>query len=82
MKRQLIAEKWNEFSSVYLRGQATRNQYIEMRRAFYTGAQSVMFGVIAALAPESEPTKADLQIMQDLSNELSKFAEDLKKGLV
>jgi hypothetical protein len=51
-----------------------------MRRAFYAGAESILFRVIQAFAPESEPTEADLQIMQDLDDELKEFARMVADG--
>ena len=50
----------------------------EMRRAFYAGAQCVLLGVIDALAPESEPTAEDLELMAGVQRELSDFADLVK----
>lgn len=80
MKRQLMAEQWDSFARAILPKDASAVQRQEMRRAFYAGAQGILHGVIAAFAPESEPTDEDLQIMADLELELSEFAESVKKG--
>jgi hypothetical protein len=80
MKRQLMAEQWDSFAREVLPLNAPAVQRQEMRRAFYAGAQGILFGVIAALAPESEPTAEDLQVMQNLQAELSDFAELVKAG--
>jgi biotin synthase-like enzyme len=75
MKRQLMAEQWDSFARAVLPKDAPAVQRQEMRRAFYAGAQGMLYGVIAAFAPESEPTDEDLQMMANLEIELSEFAE-------
>jgi hypothetical protein len=81
MNRQLMAEQWNEFSSRIIPADAPAIQRKEMRRAFYAGAQAILFRVIAAFAPETEPTVEDLQIMEDVDRELQDFAKAVKAGL-
>ncbi len=80
MKRQLMAEQWDQFARAVLPPNAPAVQRQEMRRAFYAGAQGILFKVIQSFAPESEPTDADLQVMTDLERELSDFAELVKAG--
>ena len=81
MKRMLMAEQWDQFARAVLpKNQFSMIQCQEMRRAFYAGAQAILFGVIVAFAPETEPTAADLQVMEDLERELSDFAEAVKAG--
>ncbi len=52
----------------------------EMRRAFYAGAQGILFGVVAMLAPDSEPTLEDIQHMEDLHQELQDFGKLIQQG--
>lgn len=80
MKRKLMAEQWDQFSRTVLPAGCSATQRQEMRRAFYAGAQSILFRVIAALSPETEPTEADLQVMTDVNQELQDFAEAVKHG--
>jgi len=80
IKRQLMAEQWDQFARQVLHPQAPAIQKQEMRRAFYAGAQAILFRVIQALAPESEPTAEDLQVMQDLEDELQAFGKAIKEG--
>ena len=80
MKRQLMAEQWDEFDRKILPKDCPSTQRIEMRRAFYAGAQAILFRVIMALAPESEPTAEDLQIMTDLDEELRDFGKLIQQG--
>lgn len=80
MKRQLMAEQWDQFARLVLPKDAPAIQRQEMRRAFYSGAQAILFRVIASFAPESEPTADDLQVMSNLEQELSEFANLVKQG--
>ena len=80
MKRQLMAEEWDKFARGVLPAGCPAIQKTEMRRAFYAGAQSILFRVIQSFAPESEPTDADLQIMENLHQELQDFAVLIKSG--
>lgn len=80
MKRQLMAEEWDKFARLILPQGVSATQRSEMRRAFYAGAQSILFRVIQSFAPESEPTAEDLQIMEDLHQELQDFAKLIQQG--
>ena len=80
MKRLLRAEQWDQFARAVLPADASATQKQEMRRAFYAGGQAIMFKVITALAPDSEPTEDDLKLMDDLHQELNVFAEAVKAG--
>lgn len=79
-KRQFMAELWDEFALIALPPGAPDFQRREMRRAFYSGAHGIMFKVIQALAPESDPTEADIRVVEDLHEELQEFAELIKQG--
>ena len=80
MKRRLMAEQWDQFARAVLPKRCPDIQRKEMRRAFYAGAQAIMFGVIANLAPDHEPTQEDLDMMTELQNELNEFAQLVKEG--
>jgi hypothetical protein len=79
-KRLLMAEQWNLFSRAIGLADKSATQRREMRRAFYAGAQCILFRVIASFAPEAEPTDEDLAVMQGIEDELSEFAELVKNG--
>lgn len=80
MKRQLMAEEWDKFSRSVLPPGCAAVQKQEMRRAFYAGAQSILFRVLESFAPESEPTAEDLAIMQGIHEELQDFATLVSSG--
>jgi hypothetical protein len=80
MKRMLMAEKWDSFARAVLPPNAPADQRREMRRAFYAGALGILFKVITALAPETEPTAADLAVMDDVHQELEDFVKAVKEG--
>lgn len=80
VKRQLMAEQWDEFARAVLKPNCPSDQRREMRRAFYAGAESILLRVIAAFAPEREPTDADLSILDGVHQELRDFAELIKEG--
>lgn len=80
MKRMLVAEKWDEFARQVMPKDASSVQRQEMRRAFYAGADALLFGTIAAFAPESEPTAEDLELMDGIQQELQAFTADVKRG--
>ena len=76
----MMAEQWNEFVIKVMSSDAPAIQKQEMRRAFYAGAQAILFKVIDSFAPESEPTEVDLQLMQDVHDELQDFAKLVASG--
>ena len=80
MKRQLVAEQWDQFARLVLPKEAPADQRREMRRAFYSGAQAILFNVIASLDEEPEPTGEDLRIIDGVGRELEDFAEMVKNG--
>ena len=78
MKRLLMAEEWDKYARGVLPADAPLVQKQETRRAFYAGAQSILFRVIKSLAPDTEPTQADLQMMKNLHQELQDFAASVR----
>jgi hypothetical protein len=81
-RRLLMAEQWDQFSRALGLENTSPTQQREMKRAFYGGAESIMFRVvIPTLSPGRDVTEADLQVMRDLDSELREFSEAVKKGL-
>jgi hypothetical protein len=80
MNRMLLAAEWDNFARHVLPPSCSAVQRQEMRRAFYAGAESILFRVIQSFAPEAEPTEADLMLMSDVNQELIDFAAAVKAG--
>jgi hypothetical protein len=80
MKRLLMAEQWDQYARGVLPANCSPVQKQEMRRAFYTGAQAILWAIIGAFSPESEPTAEDLKVMEDVDQELRDFAEAVRQG--
>lgn len=80
MRRLLVAEQWDSFARAVLPPGCPPLQKQEMRRAFYAGAEGIFNKILIALAPESEPTEEDLQMMTGIENELTEFACAVKAG--
>lgn len=79
-QRKLMAEQWDQFARLILPANCHLTQRQEMRRAFYAGAQAILFRLIASFAPESEPTEDDMRIMEGIQAELQEFAELVQRG--
>lgn len=80
MKRQIILEIWDSYSRVVLPKNFSTVQRWECRRAFYAGCEGVLRAILAALQASEEATGADLALMADVEDELTKFAMDVKAG--
>jgi hypothetical protein len=76
----LLAAEWDKFAQHVLPPTCSAVQRTEMRRAFYAGAESILFRVIQGFTPEAEPTEDDLQLMTDVNQELVDFAAAVKAG--
>jgi hypothetical protein len=79
-KRQLMAEQWDDFARRVLPISTSPTQRREMRRAFYAGAEAILMRVIESFAPENEPTPEDVQLMENVYQELTTFAAEVKAG--
>ena len=75
-----MAEQWDQFARGVLPAGCPPVQRQEMRRAFYAGAQAILFKVIHSFAPETEPTDDDLKIMQGVHEELQEFGKAVSEG--
>jgi hypothetical protein len=73
IKRQLVAEQWDQFARAVLPPQCSDVQRRAMRVAFYAGANSILFRVLQVLAPEGE-------MMNDIHRELEQYSQMLKEG--
>jgi biotin synthase-like enzyme len=76
----LMAEQWDSFARAVLSPGTPPIQRQEMRKAFYAGAQGIMFGVIGCLSGDRESTEEDVQVIRDLQQELADFSELVRTG--
>lgn len=82
MPPRYIEEGWNSFAAAVLRSVALPGsvQYIEMRRAFYAGAHSVLSSIIQATKGTTE--EQDNAVGDAIEAELKEWAERLERGEV
>lgn len=80
MKRR-IETAWLSYRAVVIPAAAPSVQVIESRRAFYAGAQALLGLLLNQLGPESEPTEADLEMMDEIERELKTFARNVEAGV-
>jgi len=75
-----IGEQWETYRTKVIPKSAGAVQLQETRRAFYAGAEAMYRVVMEMLSPESEPTEADIQAMQEIMQEMASFAKDVVDG--
>lgn len=80
MKRQTVAEMWDEFwTAVKPQGPVSRDQLIDMRRAFYAGIYSMLAVNCKTGSPEVSEDDAVAWITS-IRKECRQFADDVKAG--
>jgi len=57
---------------------ASPTQIIEMRKAFFAGAQHLFGSIMSFLEPGQEPTEKDAERLDQVANELAQFATELE----
>jgi len=70
---------WRSFSERVIPAGAPTVQRMEMRRAFYAGAQA-WFGIIFCLDPGEEATDRDMAKIGYIEEELAAFCADVLAG--
>lgn len=78
-----MLENWNSYVDKVLRPAGldkTPGALRELRRAFYAGAQGLMYTITMQLEDGEEATSNDMKLMDDLAAELMQFAADVKAG--
>ena len=79
-KRLVVAEQWDSFARAVLPANVSPVQRQEMRRAFYGGAQGLLYSILKLLTPGVEPSEDDMRMMSGIERELSDFADQVKAG--
>lgn len=79
-ERRSLAETWTEFERAVMPKGAPKEQHVEMRRAFYGGAASMLSLVSGGLDADTEPTDLDVAYLESIHQELATFANDIARG--
>lgn len=77
-KGLLIEGGWAAFSEMVIPKDASADQQLDMRTAFFAGAQHLFASIITILDPGAEPTDADMARMDQIDRELREFYEYMK----
>ena len=76
-----IERQWRDyFRLIGLHG-ASDVQIRETRRAFYAGAAFLLRTMMARFDGGTEPTEADLKMMNEIDEELTEWADQLAQGV-
>jgi hypothetical protein len=75
MSAKRIAEGWEDFRRRVIPATASRVQVDETRNGFYAGAWLLLSTIMSALEPGHEATAADLTMLDEIYDELQKFAK-------
>ncbi len=78
-KGLLIEAGWEGLRLLSIPATASATQVMEMRNAFFCGAQHLFASIIGIVDPGEEPTDQDLHRMDLIDKELQKFIETYKK---
>lgn len=74
-----IGAGWDKYRLEVIPIDASRTQVEETRNGFYAGAWHLLACVMSALEPGTEPTDADLKLLDEIQAELQAFAAS-KRG--
>lgn len=75
---KLVEAGWIGLCLAIMPTDAPAIQVREMRKAFFAGAQHVFSSILAVMDDDREPTEADMRRMTNISDELTKFADELR----
>ncbi len=76
-----IEDQWMDFRARVVPVDAPAEQLMEMRRAFYAGAEALLRVVLTGLAPCEDSTPEDEKLMDEIDAELAAFAELVAMGV-
>lgn len=79
-ERRSLADEWRDFERRILPATAGPVQFVETRRAFYAGAQTMFNLVTGGLDADHEPTDLDVAYVESLFQEMQQFARAIAEG--
>ena len=77
-RRQRILEEWNTYRKMVVPPNATDDQLLQLRRAFFGGASMAY----SLMVNESVEPEHGLEVLNDMDAEFRDFAERSKTGAV
>jgi len=85
MPRQIIADQWEAFerNSLSKHPVSEAMRVKQARRAFYAGAQAVMFKVTQVCAPNNleKPGDEAIEELRRVNGELTEFTDLVRRGM-
>lgn len=79
-RRERLGEQWLSYWTAVKPDNAPPIQLQECRRAFYAGARALLSLEMTQLEDGTEPTDADLAMMDEVYAELLAFSEAIGEG--
>lgn len=78
---KLIEAGWVGLRLAAIPLNAPKDQLVEMRKAFFAGAQHLFASIMTIMEEDAEPTDADLRRMDLIDTELRSFGHDLEREI-
>lgn len=75
---RLIEAGWMGMRHMAIRPDAPEVQVVEMRLAFFAGAQHLFGSMMGAMSPDAEPTEKDLERLSLIEKELARFVSEFE----
>ena len=69
-----VAKQWASYRESVMHPDAGVDQVRETRMAFYAGCEALFAVMMTAFDPGPEPTEADMAVMEEVHQELQRFA--------
>lgn len=79
MKQKVIEAAWLDYRAKVVPPGASPVQVSETRKAFYSGAGTLIESLMKVLGPGGDATESDLLIMNGIQEELDEFIRDVLK---
>lgn len=77
--RRMIEAGWQGYRKILVESGAGETQLKETRQAYFSGAAILFQTIMSALdqGEDTEPTDADMALMDDIEKELAEFGQQL-----
>lgn len=79
-ERRTVKASFREFADKIIPNEAPLVQKVEMRRAWYAGAEAMFRLISGDLDADHEPTELDVLYIDSLLGELREFGKDVLEG--